>query len=489
MKRTISVILLAALLTTVSCGGTPADTKDTTASGDNTDTTAPETEAYLSGLDFGGRKISLFCTDYEATCAFDNMYVESENGDVVNDSIYEKNKYVEELLNVSLDFIEHDFNYGDKDVMYNSVRTSVMSDSEPYNITLIPTYFTSTLIAEGMMADLNTLPHLDMSKEWWSQGYRQNAEIDGKIYMAAGDGVLPFITGLFGIAVNKDLATEYELGDIYSVVSDGKWTIDNMYNMSKKIYRDLNGNGEYDEDDQYGLEALHANFIIPFLTAGEGEVFRRNGDGFDYAFGSERVVDIYSKVFTMIHDKESTLKISKNVENDVRSDSAFVKGNILFTLINLNDTMYFRETPFEYGILPYPKFDETQKSYRTMSSNGLVTFSVPVTSEGDEAVGAVLEAMGYAGSKYTTPAYFETALKIKYAHDNETAQMLDLMKNSEYTSVAAMFAASIEQPENDWAFTLWDAKKDGTWASAAEKKKDKIMSKLETFIEAVKSAG
>ena len=52
-----------------------------------------------------------------------------------------------------------------------------------------------------------------------------------------------------------------------------------------------------------------------------------------------------------------------------------------------------------------------------------------------------------------------------------------------------MFAASIEQPENDWAFTLWDAKKDGTWASAAEKKKDKIMSKLETFIEAVKSAG
>ena len=151
--------------------------------------------------------------------------------------------------------------------------------------------------------------------------------------------------------------------------------------------------------------------------------------------------------------------------------------------------MYFRETPFEYGILPYPKFDEAQKSYRTMSSNGLVTFSVPVTSEGDEAVGAVIEAMGYAGNKYTTPAYFETALKIKYAHDDETAQMLDLMKNSEYTSVAGMFAASIEQPENDWGFTLWDAKKDGTWASAAEKKKDKIMTKLETFIEAVKSAG
>ncbi len=488
MKRTISVLLLAAVLMTVSCGETQTDAKDTTTSGDNTNTSAPETETYLSGLDFDGRKITLFCTDYEATCAFDNMYVESEIGDVVNDSIYEKNKYVEELLNVTLDFIEHDFNYGDKDVMYNSVRTSVMSDSEPYNITLIPTYFTSTLIAEGIMADLNEMPYLDMSKEWWSQGYRQNAEIDGKIYMAAGDGVLPFITGFFGIAVNKDLAKENGIEDVYSVVNDGKWTIDKMYDMSKRIYRDLNGNGEYDDKDQYGLEALHANFIIPFLIAGAGEVFTRNGDSFDYSFGSERVIDIYSKVFTMLHDKESTLKISKNVENDIRSDSAFVEGRVLFTLINLNDTMYFRETPFEYGILPYPKFDEAQKSYRTMSSNGLVTFSVPVTSEGDEAVGAVIEAMGYAGNKYTTPAYFETALKIKYAHDDETAQMLDLMKNSEYTSVAGMFAASIEQPENDWGFTLWDAKKDGTWASAAEKKKDKIMTKLETFIETVKNS-
>ena len=488
MKRTVSVILLAALLMTVSCGGTPTDTKDTTISGDNTNTSAPETETYLSGLDFGGRKISLFCTDYEATGAFGNMYVESENGDIVNDSIYEKNKYVEELLNVDLDFIEHDFNYGDRDVMYNSVRTSVMSDSEPYNITLIPTYFTSTLIAEGLMADLNTLPHLDMSKEWWSQSFRANSEISGKIYMAAGDGTLPFITGLLGVAVNKDLAEENELGDLYSVVKDGKWTIDRMYDMSKKVYRDLNGNGEYDEEDQYGLEALHANFINPFLNAGGGDVFTRNGDKYEYTFGSERVVDIYSKVFTILHDKEATLKILKNVENDIRSGSPFVEGRTLFALIFLDDTKYYRETDFEYGIVPYPKYNEEQQNYRTMAGNGHVTFAVPVTSEGDEAVGAVIEAMGYAGNKYTTPAYFETALKIKYAHDNETAQMLDLMKNSEYTSVAAMFAASIEQPENDWALTLWDAKKDGTWASAAEKKKDKIMTKLETFIETVKNS-
>ena len=33
MKRTISVLLLAAVLMTVSCGGTQTDAKDTTTSG------------------------------------------------------------------------------------------------------------------------------------------------------------------------------------------------------------------------------------------------------------------------------------------------------------------------------------------------------------------------------------------------------------------------------------------------------------------------
>ena len=55
MKRTISVLLLAAVMMTVSCGGTQTDAKDTTTSGDSTNTSAPETETYHSGLDFEGR--------------------------------------------------------------------------------------------------------------------------------------------------------------------------------------------------------------------------------------------------------------------------------------------------------------------------------------------------------------------------------------------------------------------------------------------------
>ena len=50
MKRTISVLLLAAVMMTISCGETQTDAKDTTTSGDSTNTSAPETETTSQGL-------------------------------------------------------------------------------------------------------------------------------------------------------------------------------------------------------------------------------------------------------------------------------------------------------------------------------------------------------------------------------------------------------------------------------------------------------
>ena len=123
-----------------------------------------------------------------------------------------------------------------------------------------------------------------------------------------------------------------------------------------------------------------------------------------------------------------------------------------------------------------------------MVSNGIINFSVPVTGSGDEAIGAVIEAMGYAGLKFTTPAYFETVLKIKYAQDNETSQMLDLIKNAEYTSLSTMFAAELSGPDDIWKMTLYSDSNEGMWASTAASKRDSYMTKLEDFIATVKDS-
>ena len=62
----------------------------------------------------------------------------------------------------------------------------------------------------------------------------------------------------------------------------------------------------------------------------------------------------------------------------------------------------------DYGILPYPKYDESDE-YRSSARNIHNAFSMPVTTSHEDIAVAVLEAL--SSEKYETvlPAYFETA--------------------------------------------------------------------------------
>ena len=87
----------------------------------------------------------------------------------------------------------------------------------------------------------------------------------------------------------------------------------------------------------------------------------------------------------------------------------------------------------DFGIIPTPKYEESQDAYYSMVSQhttGLM--SVPITLTGDKLseVGMVLEALA-AESHYTLiPEYIETSLKTKNSRDAESADMLDIIINN-----------------------------------------------------------
>jgi hypothetical protein len=83
----------------------------------------------------------------------------------------------------------------------------------------------------------------------------------------------------------------------------------------------------------------------------------------------------------------------------------------------------------DYGIIPYPKWDKDQPDYYTASQNSYSLFCIPVTCSKIDAVGAAAEAMCAESYRKVTPAYYEIALKKKYSRDDETSQMLDLIRS------------------------------------------------------------
>ena len=87
------------------------------------------------------------------------------------------------------------------------------------------------------------------------------------------------------------------------------------------------------------------------------------------------------------------------------------------------------EVEFDFGILPYPKWNENSE-YQNRSSNMTAMTYIPVTNANLEMTGAVLEEMAFLGAKNLTPTYFDIVLTVKNTRDVQSEEMLPIIKNN-----------------------------------------------------------
>lgn len=52
---------------------------------------------------------------------------------------------------------------------------------------------------------------------------------------------------------------------LYSLVRDGKWTLDMVADVTKDIYKDLNGNDKRDDEDFYGIVSSTRSPLNTFM--------------------------------------------------------------------------------------------------------------------------------------------------------------------------------------------------------------------------------
>ena len=90
---------------------------------------------------------------------------------------------------------------------------------------------------------------------------------------------------------------------------------------------------------------------------------------------------------------------------------------------------YFRDNKNPFGVIPYPKYDEAQTDYYTMSDGSHALLAVPASISDPEFTGIITEALCAESWKNVIPKFYETALKVKLADDNDTSEMIDLIKN------------------------------------------------------------
>ena len=248
----------------------------------------------------------------------------------------------------------------------------------------------------------------------------KSSSIDGKYYFVTGDASLGLIKNMFCVYENLDLAEKLGVENLYDVVRDGKWTLDKMREVSSLYYADLDGDTKAGQADQFGLLLNSSNHFTGFIESLGVDIVDISGDDPKLVFCFAHNTDVISKLSDMIYNTDG-IYFDKKGEQETMYNSIFRDGNVLLATGWFMHTDAFRDVNFGYGVLPYPKWDESQTDYATTVLTTYSVLTIPTDCADKERAAAVCEALAYESWKSVTPAYFETALKVKYVADNDSA--------------------------------------------------------------------
>ncbi|MCL1859617.1 MAG: hypothetical protein FWF92_10350 [Oscillospiraceae bacterium] len=456
MKKIISVFLIfvfiLTMLSLVSCGGEqnadkPTENKSNqdlnpdegSEPGDELGEETTENDIFnmkmrentkdgLPEINFGGEVFTILQRtewNYE-------FLAESESGDVVNDAVYKRNLTVEERFNVKLNPIDVMGGWNEQDIYLKKVRNSVSAGDDEFQLLAGYAAYMPKLQTGGYLINLHELPHVDFDKAWWSTDLKDNFTINGKMYFATGDISLSLWEDILAVYFNKQMIADYQIETPYELVRSGKWTLDKLNEICKNVYIDVDGDGKPSEKaDIFGYATDTTNFVDGLFGAFDSPVIKKDENGVPYhAQNTEKMVEIVDKVYEFLWENPGVYANPESSPGPVNLYRyIFEEDRAMFLPELLGNAQALRGMDTDFGIVPYPKWNEQQENYLTTSVAYFSMFCVPTTVQNIEMAGIITEALCAESYKKVIPAFYEVALKSKYSRDDESAEMIDIIRS------------------------------------------------------------
>lgn len=454
MKKVLALMLVfvMVLCVFVSCKKDPGDASN------NTDSSVPAEYNWPSNLDysgFGGYKFRILTwgqTGGDHWGAYEFYYNEALQGDVVNDAVLERDKKLEEKLNIEIEYNEQ--TKGDE--MLNYARNSINAGSDDFDLLTVSINQAATLAKEGLLLDLNDYSDiLNLKESYWDQSAINQFSIANHLYFTISDLTLVDKQATWAVFFTKSMVDKYKLAEgyengLYSMVEEGDWTIEAMHNMCKTVSDDANGDGVMELDDVYGHIGEMSNYYMLMIGCGSQVIKKDANDMPVYCWTDnlDSIVTSYEHVKDIVGNQDISMLSGRMIQLGIPEADVWSSGfggmmereEALFNVTGMNRCKLYRDLECEFGILPLPKADKGQESYYSALSMGQAdTVSIPLTSSDPERTATILEAMTALASQTTYTAYIDRALTYKYLRDDDSAAMLDIIFDNRVYDAADVY--------------------------------------------------
>ena len=489
----LTILIFAILVSLTSCAkdensnksddsiNSTADSNDISGDENVGEAQAERLYADLPDADYGGYEFRILNRgpDYNIHWWAKDIYAEEENGDTINDAVYQRNRNIENKYNISI------VNVPDNSSPAALAARAIKAGDDSYDLISDGLSPVTGLMTSGGLYDLHSVPYVDLSKPWWDQRAKEQITINGKLYATISDLIVMDKDATWIIMFNKKFIKDYGLEDPYKMVREGTWTMDKMYEMMSGVSQDLNGDGKMDENDQWGIVSQHYNALAFYNGTGECISKINPSTGLpEITMYSQRISEICDKIIMLQSDKNITLNADDYTGKvaDVWDGLQLVVFNTnraLFYYAGMNRVTLLRNMETDFGIIPPPKFNAEQDGYYVAIHSWCTSsVAIPVTAGNIERTGVILEALT-AESKYTLlPAYYDISLKTKFARDDESSEMLDIIFANRIYDMGQIFGWG----SGESFFTSLSSSGNNNIASYRDKNEAKMISAMEKTI-------
>ena len=435
MKKTsLSAILAISVLASLVCGC--ADENNDVTTKNDSITTAAITEAvYLSDTeamlaryekrDLSGMPITILTTNsLNETITVRTAPETDAVGDIVNDALFERDRLLEDYFGTTITWsmASEDKNLFDlfkKEVLASEGAFQFMIGS--VKLGCLPAFNGSICL------NLSELPNIDLPQVWWSQNIMDNFVYNDAFYMLIGEFSPRNMLSGNMLMFNLKEFSDRDLASPYDMVRDGNWTYDAFKEIIRGTSADLNGDGKMKTGDFYGMNCdsttAHSFYYGMGMTLTDNKL--------QPLVTGDRQASVLEELRTWY--KSGDIDAKSFTTNTYAPNESFMNGNALFNCMCIIDLSTFRNSDTDYGIVPLPKYDESQENYVSLGNvYAMAGLCVPLSADpaSFDDLGLFIEAMTALSHVKSMPEAYESTLLARETRDQESVEMLQLITES-----------------------------------------------------------
>lgn len=402
------------------------------------------TDPVFSGADYGGASFNIL--------TYEDKEIEGETGDVIEDAEYTSRRSVEEKLNIDISYIK-----------VNSVvdvepelKKVVIAGDDVYNLAenhcihALP-----TIIQEKLVLNWNDIENVDFSQPYWNQSLNDTLSVKGVLPVANGNY---FTASPMTIFFNKEIQTVYGVEDLYATVNSGEWTLDRMCTIAKGVSSDLNGDGAFTTEDLYGMIGMADYQYMGFLMGCNQYVVEKDEEDFPtVALDNEKTYNIYNTLYSLIYETDAAFTWKYGTDKSTWVDFA-ADTSLFYVNGGITEAVDYRSMDTDFGILPFPKYNEEQKDYMSLDLGMFIMVPAIVADPGLSGMASELLNATYRRS--VVPEFVDKLLVGKVTRDAESEEMVYMILDNihydfginlgYYTDLSYVLGFTLRERTNDF---------------------------------------